>query len=306
MIEEIIRYRGVVPQSADSLVRRLATTPTSELAHLVKRDGGVIIEGLLTPHETLALHDELQPHVERRAPGFRKDQGDDEFYGTKTFRIQGLAAKSPTFITSILLNEILLGIADQILLPNCGNYWMSQAETIYIAPGNPAQALHRDDINWSFAAKQGIDLQMSVLVALGDYDAEVGATMVVPGSHLDGYDSPIDASCAYPVEMNPGDAFIYLGSLAHGGGANSTRDRVRKALYIGFLLGWLTPEEAVPLAVPTNLALSLPTRARTLLGLSSVRGNTETIGIKSFAQLWQLDREHLDEFDTGLRAIEDC
>jgi len=263
----------------------------------VHRDGGVVVEGLLTPNETHALHDQLQPHVERRSPGFREDAGDDEFYGRKTVRIQGLAAKSRQFVDSILLNEILLGIADEILLPNCGNYWMSQAETIYIAPGNPAQALHRDDINWSFAAKQGIDLQMSALVALGDYDAEVGATMVVPSSHRDGYNSPIDASLAQPVEMKPGDALIYLGSLAHGGGANTSSDRVRKALYIGFLLGWLTPEEAVPLAIPLEIAQTLPARARSLLGLSSLRGNTATQGIESFAQLWQLDRDHLDQLD---------
>jgi ectoine hydroxylase-related dioxygenase (phytanoyl-CoA dioxygenase family) len=283
--------------SSHSLTRCPVNTSVSELAKIVHRDGGVVVEGLLTPNETHTLHDQLQPHVERRSPGFREDAGDDEFYGRKTVRIQGLAAKSRQFVDSILLNEILLGIADEILLPNCGNYWMSQAETIYIAPGNPAQALHRDDINWSFAAKQGIDLQMSALVALGDYDAEVGATMVVPSSHRDGYNSPIDASRAQPVEMKPGDALIYLGSLAHGGGANTSSDRVRKALYIGFLLGWLTPEEAVPLAIPLEIAQTLPATARALLGLSSLRGNTATQGIESFAQLWQLDRDHLEQLD---------
>jgi ectoine hydroxylase-related dioxygenase (phytanoyl-CoA dioxygenase family) len=281
--------------SSPTLVRCPVNTTVSVLTEYVRRDGGVIIEGLLTQHETETLHDQLQLHVERRSPGFREDAGDDEFYGRKTVRIQGLAAKSRQFVDSVLLNEILLGIADNILLPHCGNYWMSQAETIYIAPGNPAQALHRDDINWSFAARQGIDLQMSALIALGDYDTEVGATMVVPHSHLDGYDGPINASLAKPVEMNPGDALIYLGSLAHGGGANNSDNRIRKALYIGFLLGWLTPEEAVPLAIPLEMAQTLPERARALLGLSSVRGNTATEGVESFTQLWQLDKDHLDQ-----------
>ncbi|MFI0460734.1 MAG: phytanoyl-CoA dioxygenase family protein, partial [Ilumatobacteraceae bacterium] len=104
-------------------------------------------------------------------------------------------------------------------------------------------------------------------------------------------------SRAQPVEMKPGDALIYLGSLAHGGGANTSTDRVRKALYIGFLLGWLTPEEAVPLAIPLEIAQTLPARARALLGFSSLRGNTATHGIESFAQLWQLDRDHLDQLD---------
>ena len=272
-------------------------TSVTELSEIVRCNGGVVIEGLLTQGETSTVHDQLQPHVEKRSPGFREDAGDDEFYGRKTVRIQGLAAKSRQFVDSILLNEILLGIADNILLANCGNYWMSQAETIYIAPGNPAQTLHRDDINWSFAAKQGIDLQMSVLVALGDYDAEVGATRVVPFSHRDGYNSPIDSSLAQPVELQPGDALVYLGSLAHGGGANTSENRIRKALYMGFLLGWLTPEEAVPLAIPLEIAQTLPERARSLLGLSSLRGNTATTGIESFAQLWQLDRDHLDKLD---------
>jgi len=286
-----------VPLSSTSLTRCPVNTSVTELSEIVRRDGGVIIKGLLTPHEASTVHDQLQPHVEKRSPGFREDAGDDEFYGRKTVRIQGLAAKSRQFVDSVLLNEILLGIADNILLANCRNYWMSQAETIYIAPGNPAQALHRDDINWSFAAKQGIDLQMSVLVALGDYDAEVGATMVVPGSHRDGYNSPIDPSLAQPMELQPGDALVYLGSLAHGGGANTSENRIRKALYMGFLLGWLTPEEAVPLAIPLEIAQTLPDRARSLLGLSSLRGNTATTGIESFAQLWQLDRDHLDKLD---------
>lgn len=278
-----------------SLLRCSVNTSVFTLTEYVRRDGGVIIEGLLTPREVETLHNQLQIHVERRSPGFREDAGDDEFYGRKTVRIQGLATKSRQFVDSVLLNEILLGLADNILLPHCGNYWMSQAETIYIAPGNPAQALHRDDINWSFAARQGIDLQMSTLIALGDYDSEVGATMVVPKSHLGGYDSPIDASLAEPVEMNPGDALIYLGSLAHGGGANNSANRIRKALYIGFLLGWLTPEEAVPLAIPLQLAQTLPERARALLGLSSIRGNTATEGVESFTQLWQLDKDHLEK-----------
>ena len=282
-----------MPISSPSLSRCSVSTSVTELAEIVQRDGGVVIEGLLTAHETSTVHNQLQPHVENRSPGFREDAGDDEFYGRKTVRIQGLTAKSRQFVDSVLLNEILLGIADTILLPNCGNYWMSQAETIYIAPGNPAQALHRDDINWSFAAQQGINLQMSALIALGDYDAEVGATMVVPGSHRDGYNSPINSSLAQPIEMNPGDALIYLGSLAHGGGANKSQQRIRKALYIGFLLGWLTPEEAVPLAIPIETAQLLPERARSLLGLSSLRGNTATSGIESFAQLWQLDRDYL-------------
>ena len=42
----------------------------------------------------------------------------------------------------------------------------------------------------------------------------------------------------------PGDAFVYSGKILHGGGANLTADRWRRALHLSFVVGWLTPEEA--------------------------------------------------------------
>lgn len=250
-----------------------------------------MVQGLLTPEQTNCVRGEIQPHVERRAPGFRDD---DSFYGKHTVRVQGLAAKSRAFVDSVLLHPTLLAVADAVLLAHCGHYWMSQAETIYIRPGNEAQPLHRDDVNWSYAARLGIDLQLSALVALGDYDAEVGATMVVPGSHLAAYDAPIDPSLAQPVEMQPGDALLYLGSLAHGGGANTSGNRVREALYIGYLLGWLTPEEAVVHSVPEALAGTLPAQARALLGWANLHGNAATAGMEAATQLWQLDHDRFE------------
>lgn len=255
----------------------------------LRASGAVVVRGFIGAAEVDSINAELGPFVADRAAGVRAE--DDAFYGANTVRVQALAAKSPSFVRSILLHQMMSEVADAVLLPNCGSYWMSQAETIFIGPGNPAQELHRDDLNWSFAQSIGVDLQVSVLVALGDYDAEVGATMVVPGSNLVPREQPIDASDAVAAEMHPGDALVYLGSVVHGGGANHTTDRVRRALYMGFLVGWLTPEEAVPLGVPESLAAELPQRARQLLGWGRVRGNRESSGAAAALQLWQLDNE---------------
>jgi hypothetical protein len=284
---------------ADELQRFSPHTPLAELCEAIRNDGGVVLTGLLSPAEVHSLDAQLDPYVSQRQPGFHHDDSDTAFYGGNTKRIQGLAAKSDAFVQSILLNEILLGIADNLLLPNCGNYWMSQAETIFIGPGNKAQVLHRDDVNWSQAATLGIDLQVSALVALGDYDAEVGATMVIPRTHLTygSTEESFDASKAQPVEMQPGDALVYLGSLVHGGGANVTTNRTRKALYIGYLLGWLTPEEAVPQSITEEVARRLPARARELLGWANIRGNATSEGVHAAVQLWQLDRDDLERFD---------
>jgi ectoine hydroxylase-related dioxygenase (phytanoyl-CoA dioxygenase family) len=268
-------------------VRCPADTPVDEIVATLLRDGGVVLLDCIDPATVARLDAELTPFVESRDPGFLHHV--DDFYGGNTKRIQGLAAKSPAFVESLLLNPTLLAIADGVLHESCGDYWLSQAETIYIGPGNPAQPLHRDDVNWARAASLGIPLQVSVLTALGDYDADVGATMVVPGSHRWPLDRPVDPALARPVELQPGSSLIYLGSLVHGGGWNRTADRWRKALYIGYLVGWLTPEEAVARSITAEVAARLPQRARQLLGWSSLRGTGASEGPEAALQLWQLD-----------------
>ena len=262
-------------------------------ARLLRRDGGIIVEGLIAPDVARQIDQELAPHLDQRSPGFR-DGLDDGFYGTQTKRVQGIAIKSPTFVTSILLHDFLLGLADRILLDFCGDYWMSQAETIYLGPGQVAQELHRDDLNWGRASELGIDLQISVLTALGDYDAEVGATRVVPGSNGWPLDRAAEESEVAVAELEVGSALVYLGSLLHGGGSNRTDDRWRKAIYCSYLLGWLTPEEATALSLTPETAALLPERARALLGWASLRGTTRIDGSPSALGLWQLDQSDRD------------
>jgi hypothetical protein len=275
----------------DGLARLTPDTDPDALLEVLARDGGLVIEGLLRPEVVDRIEADLAPAVAARRPGFR-DGFDDSFYGVNTVRVQGIAAKSRTFVEEYLLHPALLDLADRVLLPHCGDYWMSQSETIYIGPGNPRQALHRDDLNWNLAAKLRIPLQISSLVALGDYDDEVGATHVIPRSHLWPLEAPIDPERSQPVELERGDALVYLGSLVHGGGANRTAGRWRKALYLAYLVGWLTPEEAVPLGMDPGYVATLPARARQLLGFAGLpeRAAADDPAEAALA-LWQLDAD---------------
>lgn len=292
----------LIPESpADGLERCSAETHPQKLADLIRRDGGLVIKQFISPEAVRRLNAELDPHVNARMPGFREHTHDEDFYGSNTKRIQGLAAKAPSFVDEVLLHSTALSIADEVLLPYCGDYWMSQAETIFIGPGNRAQELHRDDVNWEIPSRLGIDLQVSVLVALGDYDAEVGATMVVPGSHEWPLDRVADPSEARPVEMEPGDALVYLGSLVHGGGHNRTPDRWRRALYVAYLVGWLTPEEAVAVSIGPDHARTLPARAQELLGYANLRGLEHDDGTRTTLELWQLDAADFDRLDGAFR-----
>lgn len=273
------------------LARLAPETDPDLVLEKMDRDGGLVITGLLDRSVVTQIDSELAPSVAARVPGFR-DGFDDSFYGSNTVRVQGIAAKSRTFVDEYLLHPTLLDLADRVLLPHCGDYWMSQSETIFIGPGNERQAMHRDDLNWNLAAQLRVPLQISVLVALGDYDADVGATHVVPGSHQWPLDRPIDPAMSQQVELEPGDALVYIGSLVHGGGANVTADRWRKALYLSYLVGWLTPEEAVPLGVDPAVAATFPARARQLLGFAGLpeRAAADDPAEAALA-LWQLDAE---------------
>ena len=131
--------RSRTPARPDGELARVAPDTDSDLLlDTIDRDGGLVIEGLLSPASR-------RPHRRvsssrrstARGPGFRPGF-DDSFYGSNTVRVQGIAAKSRTFVDEYLLHPTLLDIADRVLLPYCGDYWMSQSETIYIGPGQRA------------------------------------------------------------------------------------------------------------------------------------------------------------------------
>ncbi len=275
--------------SPDLEIQRVPSgTSAEKIAEILLRDGGVVVTGLLGLDAVAQINSDLDPYVSARSSGFGDGlQGD--FFGATTIRVQGLAMKSDAFVYKCLLDPTLLGVMDLVLLPNCGDYWLSLAGIIFLQPGDKAQVLHRDDINWAIPARMGIDLQVSAMIAIGDFDAEAGATRVIPRTHRMPVEEHVDPSLAQPVELEIGDAVIWLGSTLHQGGANQTSDRVRKGLYLSYMLGWLVPEEASALSLTPSRVAELPERACRLLGLTSLKGNPSDDATNPDMQLWQVD-----------------
>ena len=89
--------------------------------------------------------------------------------------------------------------------------------------------------------------------------------------------------------MEAGSVIFYSGYTFHGGGHNRTKDMWRYAVQMSFNAGWLTPEEAHPLAVTRERALGLPRRAQRLLGWRSYLPG----GDGGYDRLWVKDYEDI-------------
>jgi ectoine hydroxylase-related dioxygenase (phytanoyl-CoA dioxygenase family) len=88
---------------------------------------------------------------------------------------------------------------------------------------------------------------------------------VVPGSHLwDDVRRATDAEIRLS-EMPPGSVLLYNSALHHGAGANQTADEIRRSLTFAYGLGWLRAMENPTLAVPPEIARTLPRKLQDLL-----------------------------------------
>jgi len=214
------------------------------------------------------------------------------FHGANTKRFTRLPMLSPSFC-EVLSHPTLRAVADELLLPACGKYWMNTAQMMVIGPGEPAQFLHRDQDNWplfsaAFGSK-GPEVTVSAMIALVDFTEERGATRVVPGSHR-WNDFAVQAAPedSVPAEMRAGSALFYTGKVVHGAGENRTALDWRRGLHVSFVLGWLTPEDANPLSTPWEIARTFPDDIQQLLGWGSYDPHPHIGG-----RLWTVDFDDL-------------
>lgn len=264
-----------------------ATAGTAEVLEVLATAGGVIVHDLVPPEVLVALRSDLDEIAEGRPVGTGAPSAAlQRFWGERTMRFTQLPARSPAF-RQVLRNPNLHAVAQALLLPHCTSYWLNTGQAIFLAPGQSAQQLHRDADNWSRINRpDGPEITVSCMLAIDDFTAANGATRVVPGSHrwsdferLPGGSDPM-AQAVMPA----GSGLIYTGRVLHGGGENHSA-AWRRGLHLSFVLGWLTPEEAVPLAVPWATVRDAPAQVQQLLGW---RSTTLSDG---GGRLWTVDYE---------------
>ena len=256
-----------------ALPRLPATTPTGTLLDTYRQAGGLIIEGMFPLDVIRELREAIIGATKQFAPGAANQglgQAGKAFVGANTTRFSSLGKLTPAFF-ELLDNPVYAALADAVLLPHCGSYWVNTAQAMLIGPGEPAQMLHRDAENWRQVLaplwSQRPELTISAMIALSEVTEELGATRVIPGSHLwtdlEQAGAPEQTVAA---TLQPGDALIYSGNVLHGGGANLTAAGVREAMHLSFLVGWLTPEESSPLDYSDDELADQSARVQRLLG----------------------------------------
>ena len=231
----------------------------------LERFGGVIVEDLVTKPEVDALVAELRPHIDRADPEMKHINESLERFFQGVRNVTGLAGKSSTFVDAVLLNPTLLAAADAVIGPNCADYTLNVGHLMVREPGAPRQWLHRDQAVWSFLPVPHPEVEVASVIALADFTARNGATVVVPGSHRWDTDRRPQEHEVCVAEMPAGAGVVYLGSTIHGGGTNHSAHG-RPGIHISYVAGWLRTEENNTLATPPAVARSLPRRAQDLLG----------------------------------------
>ena len=238
----------------------------SDIVAVMAEHGAVIVDNFVTPQWLKEFNDSVRTSIDAYTPYDYGEPEAMEFLGYNTVRLNGLVSKASNYL-DLMLDEPLLGVMDQLLAPNCGEYLLNSSEIIEIHGGETAQELHVDDMIWpGHFWMPGRMLQCNTMVAGTEFTASDGATRVVPGSHLwnDPEREPTPGEIA-SAEMGAGSIVFIGGKTIHGGGTNTT-GVARRAIVTSFVLGWLRTQENHFLHTTVEQAKPWPARARQLLG----------------------------------------
>lgn len=239
------------------LERRASGTDTKEILDLVRRDGAMILEGVLSPPQVDQALSELMPYVEATQPGR------DDFSGRHTTRTGALVARSRSS-RGMILEPTILAAAREFLAPYCERIQLHLSQVIRIQPGQEAQLIHRDRWAWGTHLDR-LEPQFNTIWALSEFTKENGATQVVPGStEWPDTRRPEPGEICY-AEMEPGSVLLYSGSVFHGGGANQSSGN-RIGVNMTYTLGWLRQEENQYLSCPPEIARTLEPELQDLIG----------------------------------------
>jgi len=232
---------------------RSTTTSVDEVVAALDDNGYAVVENMLLEPGLIAARRDMR-RVLAGTPG-----GRNPFEGAHTKRVYALFAKTRAF-DGPATHPLVLGVLDRVL----GHCHLSAPTGIEIGPGEVSQVLHQDDAIYPLPRPHD-EVVLNTMWALDDFTEANGATRIIPGSHRWAKQQPDDSTPTVAATMAAGSVLFYLGSVWHGGGANTT-ERARLGVILEYVASWLRPQENHFLAVPGDVVRELPERLQELLG----------------------------------------
>ncbi|KAK7900808.1 hypothetical protein LTR67_003092 [Exophiala xenobiotica] len=230
-------------------------TTTELLVSIIERDGGVIVENLISEELASRIKSELKPYFDTD----RKDCSG--FFPETTQRATGLLGRSDGCV-ELATNPTYINVANK-LLSSTYTYWSGQTQETVTSKPIISSDYHTRNVD--------MPMMLGCVTALTKTTKENGATICIPGSHVWGPERcPYDEE-AVPAELEPGDALIFVGNLYHAGGGNITKDQARETIGIFLCKPYYRPAENQFLMVPPEKARHLPPQAQRLLGYGICR-----------------------------------
>ncbi|PCD27174.1 hypothetical protein AU210_013588 [Fusarium oxysporum f. sp. radicis-cucumerinum] len=266
-----------------------ASAPIEEIVSVIRRDGGIIIKGFITPDEADRIQAEADPHYQKVG----KYEG--TLFPPTDPPLSGFAGKSPTFAHKAI-NHPVYREASKLLLKEesypfrdgkrykCVSNPVLAVSEAFSRGRSKAQPLHRDDMAQHFDHVEGSGESslLGLLVAGTKCTFENGATQVIVGSHLwpeAAISGPADRSMCSTAEMEKGDAVMIIGSVWHGAGANITDER-RNIFSCHMVRGSYRADENQYLAIPLEVIKDYDPEVQSLLGYSVSHPNCGHVDMK--------------------------
>uniref|UniRef100_A0AC62AEC1 DhiD n=1 Tax=Penicillium TaxID=5073 RepID=A0AC62AEC1_9EURO len=253
-------------------------TSSDEIVQILEEDGVVIVESFLSSDLVQKLNDELDPHL---AALYDPVSGESAYHPVTTKQMNDLPARSQTFRQDLLNNTLIHKVCEGFYGPTVGDYWMSHGGVLERGPGTPIQSLHRDEAVFPAIhslSGSGPPVMLHFFIALSDFTAENGATQFIPGSHkwADFNDNGTRDQAVTAI-LKAGEMVIFTGKTVHCGGANSTKDSVRRALGMNFHPWYVTPYENF-YNTPREVVESMTPLAQRMIGWRTLHPHSHSFG----------------------------
>ena len=237
------------------------TAAAGDIVPVLERDGMAIIRDIASPEIIDRLLADIEPALAEQEPG------SGEFFGYRAKRVGGIVGRSRVF-ADLIVDPLLLGLADAILLPNCETYQIQLSGVLQVWKGGKPQPLHRDTVGYDpyLTLRPGTpEIVLSMIWAVSDFTAENGATRLVRGSHLWEPERKATDADIVQAAMPKGSVAVWLGAVLHGMAVNYT-DAPRTGMVSGYSVGWLRQEENQYVICPPDAAAALPEKVQQLIG----------------------------------------